>query len=556
MEDIKKIISEAQQGNLENFGAIYEFYRAKGINIAKQYVKTQEDAEDMYQDAFMKAMEHISSFDTSKEFGPWLDVIIVNTCKNYLVKKKPTNFSDISDDETEFVDVLENKDAEIVPESAYDRKELMSIMGGIINDLPQAQKEAVVLYYYKEMSVKQIAEYQEVPEDTIKSRLNYSRKKVSAAVEAFEKKNGIKIHSIVIVPVLMSLFFKNTAKAAYSESVLSAGIGGLSGPSKGGSALKNAKDTEKSKSAAEQVVKETAKEMPKTATDGVASDATKEAAKETAKKVAETAGDVAGKAAGTTIGAATHFVARFMKDKAFRTMVLKVLCALLVLLLIANIVKPKAEKPKSSVPDNPTTTSEEKKEEEKKEEEKKEEEKKEEEKKEEDKKKEEEKKEEKTEESKEQEPADPTKGYEGSLFLHDYYVITYGQIAGVEKTRKGTLLVRWKDIDVYVSDDYYLDNKDELDKLGKWTLEEVSDGFFDDVGYGSDAYYLNYKNVTSVISEGAKIKYYPDPSVRESVTVTPEEIMKNGIDSYTDAHMEVYANNGIVKGMSEIFFTE
>ena len=263
MEDIKKIIEEAQQGILDNFGQIYEFYRAKGINIAKQYVKTQEDAEDMYQDAFMKAMEHISSFDTSKEFGPWLDVIIVNTCKNYLVKKRPTNFSDISDDETQFVDVLENKDADIVPESAYDRKELMSIMDDIINDLPQAQKEAVVLYYYKEMSVKQIAEYQEVPEDTIKSRLNYSRKKVSAAVETFEKKNGIKIHSIVIAPILLSLFFKNTANAAYAESVLSAVGAELVGPSKGGSALNSVRETAKGKSAAEQAVKETAKETAK-----------------------------------------------------------------------------------------------------------------------------------------------------------------------------------------------------------------------------------------------------------------------------------------------------
>ncbi|WP_022775809.1 RNA polymerase sigma factor [Butyrivibrio sp. AE2015] len=219
--DIKKIVEAAKNGDTESFGKIYEYYRAKGISIARQYVKTAEDAEDMYQDSFMKAMQHIDSFDLSKDFGPWLDVIIVNTCKNFLVKKKPTNFSDVSEEETEFVDTLENKDIEIVPESAYDRKELMNIMGDIIDALPQAQKEAVVLYYYKELSVKQIAELQEVPEDTIKSRLNYSRKKVSAAVEEFEKKNGIKIHSVIIVPLLLSLFFKNTSKAAYAETLIS-----------------------------------------------------------------------------------------------------------------------------------------------------------------------------------------------------------------------------------------------------------------------------------------------------------------------------------------------
>ena len=222
MSELNQLISRAKAGETECFGQIYNLCRSKGISIAKQYVKIAEDAEDMFQDSFMKAMEHIDSFDESKEFGPWLNTIIVNTCKNYLVKKKPTSFTDVSDDEMEFVDTIESKDEDVIPESVYDRKELTEIMEEIIDTLPQAQKEAVVLFYYKEMSVKQIAEYQDVPEDTIKSRLNYSRKKVSAAVEDYEKKNGIKLHSSVIAPILIALMFKNTAKAAFAENVLSA----------------------------------------------------------------------------------------------------------------------------------------------------------------------------------------------------------------------------------------------------------------------------------------------------------------------------------------------
>jgi len=220
MSSIEELIAKAKAGESESFGQIYEMYREKGIAIARQYVKTAEDAEDMYQDAFIKAMEHIDSFDETKSFGPWLDTIIVNTCKNYLVKKKPTSFTDVSDEEMDFVDTIANSDEDIIPESAYDRKELMEIMDGIIGALPAAQKEAVVLFYYKEMSVKQIAQVQEVPEDTVKSRLNYSRKKVSEGVLEFEKKNGIKIHSTIIVPVLLSLLYKNTARAAAAETAI------------------------------------------------------------------------------------------------------------------------------------------------------------------------------------------------------------------------------------------------------------------------------------------------------------------------------------------------
>lgn len=216
----KELISKAIVGDDFAIGQLYQQYRGKGIAIAKQYVNNEQDAEDMYQDAFMKVMANLDRFDTSKEFGPWLDTIIVNTCKNYLVKKKPTNFSNLSDEETEFVDTLHSNDADLMPEAVLDRKEMMNIMEGIIDTLPDAQREAVVLFYYKEMSVKQIAEVQEVPEDTVKSRLNYSRKKVSEAVLDFEKKNGIKIHGAILVPLLLALFFKNTARAAEAEAAI------------------------------------------------------------------------------------------------------------------------------------------------------------------------------------------------------------------------------------------------------------------------------------------------------------------------------------------------
>ena len=64
------------------------------------------------------------------------------------------------------------------------------------------------MFYYKDMSVKQIAAIQEVSEDTVKSRLNYSRKKVAAAVEDYQKKSGIKLYSIALVPLCFYMYCK------------------------------------------------------------------------------------------------------------------------------------------------------------------------------------------------------------------------------------------------------------------------------------------------------------------------------------------------------------
>ena len=234
---MKEIIISAKNGDHEAFGSLYESCRNAGLSVAKQYVKNDTDAEDMYQDAFLKAMENIDRFDENREFGPWLNTIIANTCKDFLGKKRPMNFTDMSDEETEFVDTIESSDASSLPESVYVRKEMLQIVDGIVETLPNEQKEATVLFYFKDFSVKQVAEYQKVSEDTVKSRLNYSRKKVEQATKDYEKKHGIKICIASVIPAILVLYFKNSAYAAQFEATLSmlsassaltkAGIGAL-----------------------------------------------------------------------------------------------------------------------------------------------------------------------------------------------------------------------------------------------------------------------------------------------------------------------------------------
>ena len=218
---MKEIIISAKNGDSEAFGSLYESCRNAGLSIAKQYVKNDTDAEDMYQDAFLKAMENIDRFDENREFGPWLNTIIANTCKDFLGKKRPMNFTDMSDEENEFVDKIESSDVSSLPESVYVRKEMLQIVDGIVETLPNEQKEATVLFYFKDFSVKQVAEYQKVSEDTVKSRLNYSRKKVEQATKDYEKKHGIKICIASVIPAILVLYFKNSAYAAQFEAALS-----------------------------------------------------------------------------------------------------------------------------------------------------------------------------------------------------------------------------------------------------------------------------------------------------------------------------------------------
>jgi len=67
---MKDLILSAKNGDPEAFGKLYESCIKAGLSVAKQYVKNDTDAEDMYQDAFLKAMENIDRFDENREFVP------------------------------------------------------------------------------------------------------------------------------------------------------------------------------------------------------------------------------------------------------------------------------------------------------------------------------------------------------------------------------------------------------------------------------------------------------------------------------------------------------
>ncbi len=216
------LISEAKKGDYEALGKLYEACRKKGLSIASRYVKNDSDSEDMYQDAFLKAMENIDRFDETKDFQSWLDTIIANTCKDFLRKKRPINFTDMSDEENEFVDTISGSDEGSLPESSYLRAEMLKIVDDIVDTLPAEQKQATLLFYFKDYSVKQVASLQNVSEDTVKSRLNYSRKKMAVATSDYEKKHGIRVSFACVVPAVMLLYFKNSAYAARLEGELAA----------------------------------------------------------------------------------------------------------------------------------------------------------------------------------------------------------------------------------------------------------------------------------------------------------------------------------------------
>lgn len=125
-----------------------------------------------------------------------------------------------------------------MPQDILESKEKQRMILDILDSLPEEQKEVIYLRYYNGLSVKQIAEKLDVSDGTVKSRLNYGRKKIQAEVESLEKK-GTKLYGITGLPLILLLLRMalqgEGISAADSQNILSSIVNGSNGTAVGAS---------------------------------------------------------------------------------------------------------------------------------------------------------------------------------------------------------------------------------------------------------------------------------------------------------------------------------
>jgi RNA polymerase sigma factor (sigma-70 family) len=189
--DKEKLAAEVikyRNGDGKAFEAIYNMTNQAAYFTALKIVKNEDDAQDVLQDSYVKVLDKLSTLDKPESFMSWFNMLVANTAKNYLAKNNPVLFAD---EETEMY-VLESIPEEnevYVPGNSVEKDELCDDVMSLIDSLSDDKRTAVVLYYYDEMTTKQIAESLGINENTVKSRLVQAKKDLAASIRALEKKN-------------------------------------------------------------------------------------------------------------------------------------------------------------------------------------------------------------------------------------------------------------------------------------------------------------------------------------------------------------------------------
>ena len=221
-KSIGELVNLAKQDDQNAVNELYNQTFKKAYFVARTAIKSSDgdyssQIEDIMQDAYVKAFSSLDKLEEPEKFQGWLDTIVINRCKDFLKKKKPTLFSDMASENSndgstlEFEDSQENDRMEFKPEETVDYGETKRLIAEMLERMPEDQKMCLLMYYYEEMSVRQIAEAMDCSEGTIKSRLNYARKNLKGQVLELEKK-GTKLYCMPLLPFLYWFFREQAAE--------------------------------------------------------------------------------------------------------------------------------------------------------------------------------------------------------------------------------------------------------------------------------------------------------------------------------------------------------
>lgn len=195
-----QLVEEVRAGHRASFSELVKRHQRGLLRLSVRFMKDLDIAQDVVQEAFIKAYEKLNMFEGRASFKSWLYQITVNTARNKL-RENRYDFSDIDDVQLSVAPVAERA---LVHNAVSDMIQLE------VDRLPFKQKTALVLRIYEDMSFAEIAAVMECPYDTAKANYRHALIKLK---EVFETQSELKKWTEDVGGFFMELNTANFAEA-------------------------------------------------------------------------------------------------------------------------------------------------------------------------------------------------------------------------------------------------------------------------------------------------------------------------------------------------------
>ncbi|HUU57000.1 MAG TPA: sigma-70 family RNA polymerase sigma factor [bacterium] len=173
------LVRRARDGDHDAFGVIVETYRDRLFGLAVGILRNRSAAEDVVQEAFIKAYKNLKGFRGDSSIYTWLYRIAVNTAHNHLrraSRRTEVDFEDVAP-------IIETRGQN--PAESTANAELGTAIDGAIQDLPPRQREVFMLHYFERMTHREIAEVLGVTEGAIKANFFHAVQKLKGALKPY-----------------------------------------------------------------------------------------------------------------------------------------------------------------------------------------------------------------------------------------------------------------------------------------------------------------------------------------------------------------------------------
>ncbi|MBE5952543.1 MAG: sigma-70 family RNA polymerase sigma factor [Lachnospiraceae bacterium] len=200
-KQIKKLVEAMSQGDHKAFEKLYEETSRTVYFICLSFLNNEQDAQDVMQEVYITAYNKILQLQDKEKFVPWINQIAVNRCKNQLLKNTPMPM-----DPEDYVQMPVEPGEIFLPEDYIvdkeKRKIIMDIMRGSLSDI---QYKTVILFYFNDLGINEIADIMECPPGTVSYRLSVARGKLKQGILNYEGANDYRLHASAGIPFLASI---------------------------------------------------------------------------------------------------------------------------------------------------------------------------------------------------------------------------------------------------------------------------------------------------------------------------------------------------------------
>ena len=190
--DETALVTQAREGDNSAFAALVKRYEAKIFRLAQHITQNREDAEDVLQETFLKAYEHLDQFQGNSKFYTWIVRIAVNQALMKLRRRKADRSVSLDEDIDTGEDTVTREIAawDEDPEQRFSREELGEILNSSVESLAPAYRSVFVLRDVEDLSTEETAEALGISVPAVKSRLLRARLQLREKLTRYFKRKG------------------------------------------------------------------------------------------------------------------------------------------------------------------------------------------------------------------------------------------------------------------------------------------------------------------------------------------------------------------------------